>query len=94
MTDIVERLTLAIEQQKVVRGDYLYRGYADQILCDAKSEIQTLRAALQEQRRAVIEECAAVAEQYPSPMNDLPMTLAMRGVAIGIRALATPDMEK
>lgn len=36
-----------------------------------------------------IEAAARVAEEYPSPMNDLPMALAMRSVAIAIRALAS-----
>jgi len=38
---------------------------------------------------ATVERCAQVAENYPSPLNDLPMALAMRDVATTIRALAT-----
>ena len=40
-----------------------------------------------QEREAVIEQCAVVVENYPSPMNDLPMALAMRSVASAIRAL-------
>lgn len=40
---------------------------------------------------AAIEECARMVEEYPSPLNDLPMALAMRDVAAAIRALKTED---
>jgi len=36
-------------------------------------------------RREQIERDAAIAENYPSPMDDLPMALAMRSVAQAIR---------
>jgi hypothetical protein len=35
---------------------------------------------------AGLEQAAVIAEGYPSPMNDLPMVLAMRSVAQAIRA--------
>ena len=44
-------------------------------------------------RRQAIEECARVAEGYPSPLDDLPMAMAVRGISTAIRALLkdTPD---
>jgi hypothetical protein len=38
-------------------------------------------------REAAIEECASKVEDYPSPLDDLPMAIAMRNVAAAIRRL-------
>lgn len=41
-------------------------------------------------RKAIIEECAKVAEEYPTSLTDMPMVIAMRGVAKAIRNLQDP----
>jgi hypothetical protein len=51
------------------------------------AEITRLRDALKIARDAAIEECASKVEDYPSPLDDLPMAMAMRNVAAAIRRL-------
>jgi hypothetical protein len=48
-------------------------------------EVQFLAAAEHRGALAERERCAVIVENYPSPMNDLPMALAMRSVAQAIR---------
>lgn len=55
--------------------------------CTLQVENASLRKQLEDARSEALEEAAECAERYPSPMNDLPMALAIRSVAKAIRAL-------
>ena len=48
-------------------------------------------AAIAEGRRQMREEAATVAEYYPSPLNDLPMAMAIKGVVMAISAIPIGD---
>ena len=49
------------------------------------------QAAIAEGRRQMREEAATVAEYYPSPLNDLPMAMAIKGVVMAISAIPIGD---
>ena len=49
------------------------------------------QAGIAEGRRQMREEAATVAEYYPSPLNDLPMAMAIKGVVMAIRAIPIGD---
>lgn len=62
--------------------DKLAREIAGQFCEPTELEVKIAVAAMKLQR----ERDAVIAESYPSPMNDLPMALAMRSVAAAIRS--------
>lgn len=81
--DIVERLRLDAERQVAWHSNYARAQQAN----EAAETIASLRKQLEDARSEALEEAAECAERYPSPMDDLPMALAIRSVAKAIRAL-------
>ena len=88
---------------KVALGEFAYCVQGDDTLCldmEQAAQLADMLAAwahnanipeqtdaLKIAREDAIEECASKVEDYPSPLDDLPMAMAMRNVAAAIRRL-------
>lgn len=83
MADLSEREKLADALGKIVA--HCHYGTTDQKIKAIREAAAYLRS--EPERNEAIEECAQWIENYPSPLNDLPMALAMRDLATGLRNL-------
>lgn len=53
--------------------------------------VREISARLAAARNEAREQCAAWVENYPSPLDDLPMALTIRDLATGLRNLKEPQ---